>query len=65
MFRPFWGSDSLTKLTTFWGNSQPAGKNGRYNLTQIAVFPSEVVNFPEKVAWSQYSVIFFRVKVEV
>ena len=25
MFRPFWGSDSLT-IHYLWGNSQPAGK---------------------------------------
>ena len=31
MFRPFWGSDSLT-ITTFWGNSNQPEEIGRYKL---------------------------------
>ena len=43
MFRPFWGSDSLTKLTTFWGGS-PTGV-GRLQIAETAPVTRLSVDF--------------------
>ncbi len=40
MFRPFWGSDSLT-ITTFWGDY--SADKGRYKLPRRVVFPKSSI----------------------
>ncbi len=50
MFRPFWGSDSLTKLTTFWGDrSRLRSRVTHHHFSQLCILCFRGIQFFQQI----------------